>query len=331
MFHELLSPLAADSRLPPDRPFTTAEARAAGISADVLRRLTREGQLRRVLRGVYVDASVRDDLLTRSEALSLVVPPTAVVTDETAGWLHGAEVLPPGGHLVVPPIKVFQRPGATRVRRQGCAGGERTLLPRDVHVLHGVLVTTPLRTALDLGRLTPRLRAMGSIDSLMRHCDVGRAQLVAELPRFKGARGVVQLRSLVPLADPRAESPGESALRLRWYDAGLPAPMCQVPVRDDDGTERYRGDLGLPGLRLLAEYDGVEHHTAPASRAYDERRRAWLRAHGWVVVVLNRDDVFGANPRAGELLRRAWTEARVRTASRSSWAATRHFRHDTPA
>jgi len=306
-----LLPLPADSRLPSSRPFTTTEARAAGVNHDVLRRLTREGQLRRVLRGVYVDASVRDDLLSRSIALSLVVPETAVVTDETAGWLHGASVLPPGAHLQLPPLKVFQPPGNTRVRRTGCAGGERTLVGGDLQRVHGVLVTTPLRTALDLGRLTPRDRALGSIDSLMRVDGFDRSHLLHELPRFKGFRGVVQLRALAPLADARAESPGESALRLRWIDAGLPAPELQVPIADDSGLVRYRGDLGLRSLRLLAEYDGHEFHTSPASRSYDEQRRTWLRRQGWVVVVLRRDDVFGPRPRAQDLLRRGLAEARM--------------------
>ncbi len=310
--HDLL-PLVADSRLPVHRPFTTAEARASGVGFDVLRRLCHQGQLRRVLRGVYVDATVRDDLVTRSIALSLVVPETAVVTDETAGWLHGGSVLPPGAHLQVPPVKVFQLPGNTRVRRRECRGGERTLVARDLQTVHGVLVTTPLRTALDLGRLTPRDRALAALDSLMRVGGFDRPELLRELPRFKGYRGVVQLRALAPLADPRAESPGESALRLRWLDAGLPAPELQLPIRDESGITRYRGDLGLPGLRLLAEYDGHDFHTAPASRAYDEQRRSWMRARGWVVVVLTRDDVFGPRQRAGDLLRRAYAVARHRS------------------
>jgi very-short-patch-repair endonuclease len=307
-----LLPLLADSRLPTDRPFTTAEARASGVGPDVLRRLVREGQLRHVLRGVYVDAAVRDDLLSRSIALSLVVPETAVVTDETAGWLHGADVLPPGGHLHLPPVKVFQLPGHTRVRRRETHGGERTLVARDLTTVHGVVTTTPLRTALDLGRLTPRDRALGCLDSLMRAGGFDTDDLLRELPRFKGYRGVVQLRSLAPLADPRAESPGESGLRLRWYDAGLPAPVLQLPIRDELGIERYRGDLGLPVVRLLAEYDGRDHHTSPADRAHDEQRRAWLRAHGWVVVVLTRHEVFAHPDRAVDLLRRAHAEARHR-------------------
>jgi very-short-patch-repair endonuclease len=313
-----LLPLAADARLPLDRPFTTGEAQAAGVGPGVLRRLCLQGQLRRVLRGVYVDGSSRDDLLTRSTALSLVVPEHAVVTDETAGWLHGADVLPPGGHLVLPPIKVFRLPGHTRVRRPEVHGGERTLVARDLQTVHGVLVTTPLRTALDLGRLTPRDRAIACLDSLMRVGGFDGSDLARELPRFRGHRGVVQLRALAPHADPRAESPGESVLRLRWLDAGLPAPTLQVPIRDDHGFERYRGDLGLPALRFLAEYDGRDFHTSPASRAYDDQRRDWMRAGGWVVVVLRREDVFGPHQRATELLRRGVAEARMRAYRRAS-------------
>jgi Transcriptional regulator, AbiEi antitoxin len=307
-----LLPFVADSRLPAARPFTTAEAREAGVSAEALRRLCRQGQLRHVLRGVYVDATVRDDLLTRSIALSLVVADTAVVTDETAGWLHGAAVLPPGQHLHLPPVKVFQLPGNTRVRRRGVHGGERSFVARDLQTVHGVLTTTPLRTALDLGRLTPRDRALGSMDSLMRVGDFDRDDLLRETSRFKGFRGVIQLRALAPLVDPRSESPGESALRLRWLDAGLPAPELQVPVVDEVGLTRFYGDLGLPALRFLAEYDGADFHTTPSDTSYDEQRRSWLRAHGWVVVVLTRREVFTHPQRAADLLRRGHAEARMR-------------------
>ena len=296
-----LLPLLADSRLPTHRPFTTAEARACGVGPDVLRRLVREGQLRHVLRGVYVDAAVRDDLLSRSIALSLVVPETAVVTDETAGWLHGADVLPAGGHLHLPPVKVFQLPGHTRVRRRETQGGERTLIARDLTTVHGVPTTTPLRTALDLGRLTPRVRALGCLDSLMRAGGFDSDDLLRELPRFKGYRGVVQLRLLAPLADPRAESPG------------VPAPVLQLPIHDDLGLERYRADLGLPVVRLIAEYDGRDHHSSPADRAYDGQRRDWMRARGWIVVVLTHHEVFAHPDRAVDLLRRAYAEARHRS------------------
>ena len=73
-------------------------------------------------------------------------------------------------------------------------------------------------------------------------------------------RGVVQLRALAPLADPRSESPGESTLRLRWLDlTSLPPPTPQVPITVG-GVEVYRIDLGVPELRYGCEYDGEAFH-----------------------------------------------------------------------
>ncbi len=308
-----LSPLTAHPALPTDRPFTQAHAVDVGISREVLRRMVRVGLLRRVLRGVYVDASADDGLLLRTRAVSLVVPHTAVVTDRTAAWLHGIDVLRPGDHLVPPPVEVFQPPGSTRVRTRATTGGERTLLARDVEIVHGVRVTTPLRTALDLGRLTRRDHAIAALDALLRLGRFDRSALLDELWRFRGQRGVVQLRELAPLADGRAESPGESVLRLRWLDTGLPSPEPQVEVREN-GLLRARLDLAVAELRFAVEYDGWDWHSSAAQRAHDRQRREWLRAHGWTVLVLTRREVFDQPHLAAERIREALAPLRHRRA-----------------
>ena len=46
--------------LPLDRPFTRAQARAAGLDPRRLRQLLDEGLLRRVLRGVYAASQAPD-------------------------------------------------------------------------------------------------------------------------------------------------------------------------------------------------------------------------------------------------------------------------------
>ena len=115
--------------LPLSRPFTTPQAAAAGVGRNVLRRLEKLGLVRRLLRGVYVAAQAPDNLLLRAQAVALVVPEDGVVTDWTACWLH-AGVLPPGGHLEVPPVSVFRPPGAGRLRNGLCSSGERTFTPR---------------------------------------------------------------------------------------------------------------------------------------------------------------------------------------------------------
>ena len=47
-------------------------------------------EVRRVLRGVYVDSSTPDDLTTRAAAAALILPPGAALARRTAAWVYGA-------------------------------------------------------------------------------------------------------------------------------------------------------------------------------------------------------------------------------------------------
>lgn len=307
-------PLLDDSSpLPTTAPFTTEQARAAGIGPNQLTRLVAEGLIRRLLKRVYVAAQAPDTLELRAEALSLVVPPGSVVTDRTAGWLHGADVLAPNDHLQVPSVQVYREAGRARVRTALSTGGERTFMRQDLTVVRGLAVTTPLRTAWDLGRLLPRDQALGGLDAMLRLQAFSRLELLAGLERFAKQRGVVQLRELAPLADGRSQSMGESTLRLRWLDQrDLPRPALQIPILAADGREIFYLDLGIPELRLAAEYDGQRWH-GPEQEEHDSQRRAWIRRErGWMIEVFRRDDVYGQHEDAGSRLREKVYAARRR-------------------
>lgn len=298
--------------LPLDAPFTATMARQQGINANQLTRLVQEGFLRRVLKGVYVATQVSDSLTLRTDALRLVVPEGGVVTDRTAGWLHGARmILAPNDHLVVPPVAVFMTAPGLRLRNDVCASGERTLEARDITTVRGIRVTTPLRTACDLGRLLHKDQAFAALDSLLGLGAFTRTDLVREVRRFRGYRGVIQLRALAPLADPRAESPGESILRLRWLEVpGLPRPEPQLAVDGPNGASYYL-DLGVEALRFAAEYDGEAFH-GEAHEEHDRRRRDWVeRAHGYRFVVVRRHHLFGPQRQAQEMLIDGITRARA--------------------
>jgi hypothetical protein len=311
------APALLDGRfpVPVDRPFTYQQARQAGISRNALARLVEEGLLRRLIRNVYAAAQLRDSLALRAEALALVVPDDAVVTDRTAGWLHGADVLAPGDHERVPPVSVFRRHSGTRLRNDLVLSGERTLRRDDVVELHGLRVTSPLRTAWDLGRLLHRDSAIGALDALLRVGGFERAALLAGVERFAKQRGVRQLRELVPLADGRAQSPGESTLRLRWLDqTSLPRPTPQIPVLDDLGRAACYLDLGVEALKFAVEYDGEKFHSTDADVAHDRERRAWLERRGWTILVVRRDNVYGPRRDGEELLHEGILAARARAA-----------------
>ncbi len=272
----------------PSGPFTASQAADAGISRQQLRQLVRDRQARRILRGVYQSAASCDSLLNRARAAALVVSPFAVVCDRSAAWLHGVDVFDYRELDMLPPLETFVLREHARIRRAGTRGGERDLSVEDVMTVQGVKVTTPLRTALDLGCLLPRRDALAALDGFMRVHDLTRADFSAALPRYFRRRGVRQLRSLVTLADPRAESPGESWTRLEIVEAGLPEPELQWSIRQD-GRELYRLDLAYPRLRVCVEYDGEEFHDSPLRRRGDAQRREWLRQRGWVVIVVTKN------------------------------------------
>lgn len=307
--------------LPPS-PFTTRQARDAGFSVEQLRGLVRRRQVRRIFRGVYQDASQVETPATRCRAARLILPSDVIVCDRTAAWMHGVDALAYWELDQVVPVEVVRLPTMSRARRVDVAAGERDLVARDVVEIHGVRITTPLRTALDLGCKLKRHHAMATIDGLMRVGSVEPHQLLDELPRFRGRRGVIQLRSLIQAADPAAESPGESWLRLAILDAGLLRPMAQYWVTDD-GVRVYRLDLAYPKLRICIEYDGVQFHSDLDQVRRDAERRAWLRARGWLVIVVRGPDLVGdRRERWLEELRQAIT-----VASRSTY---RRGRFDVP-
>jgi hypothetical protein len=210
-----------------------------------------------------------------------------VVCDRTAAWIWEVDVHEFRELDVLPPMESCVLRGHDPTDRLEVRGKTRDLQPTDWVEVGGVPVTTPLRTALDLGCMLPRRRAIAAMDALMRVHAFTQADMTGILPRYFRRRGVVQLRELVPLVDPRAESPRESWTRLEILDHGLPMPELQFWIVID-GVPTYRLDLAYPHARIAIEYDGEEFHSSAEARERDRARRAWLRDHGWTVIVIDR-------------------------------------------
>jgi hypothetical protein len=272
----------------PDLPFTRATAETLGISRHRLQEALRNREVRSVLRGVYVRNDVPDSQCLRVHAASLVMPPHHVLCDRTAAWVHGIDVFRFHELDVLPPLDTYALPGTSRSSRAEYDGGQRDLSPEDICVIDGVRVTTPLRTCMDLGCTRPRWRALAAMDAFMRSHGITREQMWRLLPRYFRRRGVVQLRQLIPVADPRAESVRESRTRLAIEDAGLPRPTLQHWVTVG-GRPVFRLDLAYPHAMVAVEYDGREFHEGDEQVKEDEARRRWLRERGWTVIVLTKD------------------------------------------
>jgi very-short-patch-repair endonuclease len=72
--------------------------------------------------------------------------------------------------------------------------------------------------------------------------------------------------------------------------AGLPSPVAQYRVFDDDGFVG-RVDFAFPDQRIAVEYDGL-WHAEPGQFAKDRRRLNRLTAAGWRVVFVTAADLW---------------------------------------
>ncbi|QIK66048.1 DUF559 domain-containing protein [Nocardioides sp. HDW12B] len=273
-----------------DGPFTRYDALRASVSRHLLDRWVKEGIVRVPLRGAYLSSALTDTVELRARCLAKVVAPHVVIVDRTAAWLWGVDTYALAELKFPLPIDAFSLRGGSRVRRGGVRGGTRSLSVDDWTWVEGVRVCTPLRTALDLACSLSRYEAVAALDALLRAQGMSQESLLQQLPRFRGRRGVIQAREVVRLLDPRAESPGESVTRVVIVEEGLPSPELQVSVFDERGNPVYRLDHAYEELKIGIEYDGEEHHTSAEDRRHDAERRAWLRAHGWIIIVVTKSD-----------------------------------------
>lgn len=126
---------------------------------------------------------------------------------------------------------------------------------------------------------------------------------------------MINLRTLGPLATGKAESPGESAVLLGWYDAGLPSPEPQLEFWEN-GRLVARLDVGNALIGYGAEYDGAEFHSSPVQEEHDQERRAWVEGHDFVVDAFTRQNVYGPRRNLEELLLAGAARARAERRSR---------------
>jgi hypothetical protein len=275
----------------PDTPFVRADLDAHGLTPQDLRSALEAREVTRLLRGVYAAAGLADTVQLRATAAALVLRPGVVVCDHSAAWLHGVDAFDPTSRDHPQLLDVVSTTG-DRVRRPETRGGKRTLTRSEITQVHGVPVTTPLRTACDLGRLRGRMGAYAAMCMLARQHDLSARDFVCLAAGMRGSRGVVQLRELAPLVTPACESSGEAWTLLSILDAGLPRPVQQfeivLPV-----VGLVRLDHAYVHARVAVEYDGEEFHSSVEDRERDKVRRTALRAAGWTVIVVRKEDLRG--------------------------------------
>lgn len=232
--------------------------------------------------GVYAPAGVGLTASQRASAAWLWSRRRAVVAGNSAAALLGAKWVSPA--LDAELVHDNRRPPS------GITVHTDTLGPHEISVVDGVLVTSPARTAFDIGRRTvPRLQAVQRLDALMNATDTKVSDVEAVIAEHPGARGLVRLRRVLPLVDGGADAPQETRTRLVLLDAGFPVPRTQIPVVVPGGYLIARIDMGWEEFLVGVEYDGAQHWMDPMQRNRDIDRHAELFENGWTIIRVSGD------------------------------------------
>ncbi len=255
-------------------PFRGSEAVATGaVTASQLR----GPQFRRIFRDVYVPAALPLTHEVRCQGAALILPAEAVITGRSAAALRGlplARTEDPVEAAIGLETRVFRRAGLDLRRCE--------VRDDEAEMWSGIRLATRRRTAFDLLLDRPLPDAVADLDTSLRAALVGREEMQLYLAGRRD-RGIVQARRALELADPRAESPPESRMRVYLVLDGL-RPEVQYRIYHR-GRFVARADLAFPERRLAVEYDGV-WHGALLQVGPDRDRLNRLHAAGWDVVFI---------------------------------------------
>ncbi|WP_422935290.1 hypothetical protein [Sinomonas sp. P47F7] len=248
----------------PFRPFTVAEADAAGVSE---RRL-RHGSLRSVGRGIRAPRTTAKVPLVARVRPFLEVNELCAASHVTAAELHG---LPHRRRRASDPevYHVIRPEGAAHLNRPHVTVHRAKLFEDEVSFAQGLPVTTPARTWLDLAETVSIDELVAVGDACVRipypdlegrtdsHCTI--ADLRRIVDRHKGKRGIRKARIALELIRVGSDSPQETQLRLELVRAGLPEPRLNVQIVGPDGRRGPKPDIAFVDYRVGVEYEG-EHH-----------------------------------------------------------------------
>ncbi|WP_458316978.1 DUF559 domain-containing protein [Mycolicibacterium brisbanense] len=272
-------------------PFIGSEALACGA----LNRYELRRYYRPMMPNVYLDKRIAPTLRLRTQAAWLWSQRHGVVAGLSASALHGAKWV--GDDAPIELIWANARAPKSVITRA------ELLLPGECQRLDELSVTTPERTAFDLGRRGSLGEAVARLDALGNAAEFKALDVLELAERHRHVRGLRQLESALDLYDPGAQSPQETWLRLMIIDAGYPQPQTQIPVLGPNGQPRYYLDMGWEEYMLAAEYDGAQHADA---LGYDIIRHEYIAQLGWTTIRV------AAGHRRPDIMRRlqlAWDRA----------------------
>lgn len=259
-----------------DHVFARSEKLTAGLTKGQIDNHVDQGRWMRLRSGVYASRRADDSMDERTHHLMLVAAAQICVKQYTVASMWSAALL----HGL--PVPRHREQCVSLTRRRGSPCGYPDLRIRVAHLptshivtWEGVPMTSAARTVVDLARHLPRVDGVVIADSAL-HLGLTTpdelATVAEDCSRWPGIRAA---RTVLELADGRAESPLESRSRiLLVHDFGLPVPLLNEVIRTDDGRPVARADMYWPRYRTIGEADGaLKYHPNQPDALFREKLR----------------------------------------------------------
>ncbi|MFL5827846.1 MAG: DUF559 domain-containing protein [Thermoleophilaceae bacterium] len=228
------------------------------LSSDAVQYWISRGLLYPLWRGVYAVGRPEVERAGAWMGAALACGAGAALSHDSAAVLLGIRRREHGRiHVSVPRNAGPEHPGITVHRRTRF----------EVTKYHGIPVTTPICTLVDLAAAHPAPVVEAAVNEADKLDLVSPEMLRTSLDRLGRRPGVRVLRKLL---DRRTFTLTDSELERRFLPiarrVGLPMPQTQALVNG------YRADFFWPELDLVVETDGLRYHRTAAQQTKDAVR-----------------------------------------------------------
>ena len=270
------------------------ELRACGLSLRAVFERSQRGLLHPVHRGVYAVGHRNLPLQGRFLAAVKACGPNAVLSHFSAAALYGLVPWDDRYPEVTAPTNRSHR--GIRLHRSSM------LEVDDVTRRHGIPVTTPARTLVDLAAIFEYRALRRTVREAQRRVVTVR-QLTRALDRLGSRRGVTKLAKILATGHAPTRSELEDAVLDLILAGGLQHPHVNRPLTI--GGRRVVPDFRWPDQRLVLEADGAAWHDDRLTREDDAERQALLEASGERVVRVTWAQAVGRRAQTLDRLRAA--------------------------
>ena len=275
------------------------DALASGLDDRAIARKLWSNEWHRIRHGAYINRGVWDCLgsADRHRVLARAVlrtsHPSTVLSHTSAAIEHGAPVW--GVDLDV--VHVTRTDGKTRRREAGVVHHRGILEAQQVTAVNDVPVTTPIRAALEMTTITSVECALVTVDGILRSTGARPSDLRGMADQVRHWPNSLATNMVVRLADPRHESAGESRTAYLLWARGIPKPVPQLEILDEQGRIVARVDFAWPEFGAFLEFDGNvkyptdEHALKKVLLAEKRREELICQLTGWVCIRVTWEDL----------------------------------------